>query len=62
MKMMRWVLFAAMFAVLTGCATTSGTSGSQVLNAESADEGVIKQKTEFKDLPAELQQCVAEGA
>jgi uncharacterized lipoprotein YajG len=61
MKKIKYVFIAAMFAMLTGCATTAGTTGFQAVNAESGDDGVIRQKTEFKDLPVEMQEAILNG-
>ena len=62
MKTSTYIILATLFAVLAGCATTGGTTGSQTLNAEIGDEGVIKQKTEFKDLPTEMQSVILYGS
>jgi hypothetical protein len=56
MKMIRYVLIAAMFAMVTGCATT------QAVTAENSDDGVIKQRTEFKDLSVEMQEAILYGS
>lgn len=58
MKMGRYVFWVGLFAVVTGCATTSATN--QALNAESGADS-IQQKTEFKDLPVEMQQVILQG-
>lgn len=60
MKKIRYVFVAALFAALTGCATTAATTGSQASSAETSDD-VIRQKTAFKDLPAEMQQAILHG-
>ena len=58
MKKVRYVVCAALFAMAAGCATTSGTSVTQ---AESTDDGTIKQKIEFKNLSEEMQNVILHG-
>ena len=58
MKKVGYILFAALFAMSAGCATTSGTTVTQ---AESTDDGIIKQKIEFKDLSEEMQNAILHG-
>ena len=56
------ILLAALIATLSGCATTSATTGSQLPATEAGDDGTIKQSTGFSDLPAEMQQAILLGA
>lgn len=62
MKKIRYVLIAAIFVMLTGCATTSGTTGSQAVNAENGEDGAIKQRSEFKALSVEMQETILYGS
>ena len=55
------ILLAALIATLSGCATISATTGSQLSIPEAGDDGTIKQMTGFSDLPAELQQAILLG-
>ncbi|HXE97575.1 MAG TPA: hypothetical protein VN642_14305 [Dongiaceae bacterium] len=61
MKKIRYVLIAASFAMLAGCATTAGTTGSQATPAESSDDGAFRQRAEFKDLSVEMQEVILYG-
>ncbi|KAF0218438.1 MAG: hypothetical protein FD174_2899 [Geobacteraceae bacterium] len=61
MKKIKFIFFAAIFGLITGCATTAGTTGNQVLSAEPEGDGVIRQKIQFKDLPAEMQDVISHG-
>ena len=58
MKTIRFILLAALLAASAGCATTTG---SQTSKADTSDDGAIRQKTTFKDLPAEMQLAILHG-
>jgi hypothetical protein len=61
MNIGRKLFIAAIFAVSTGCATTAGTTGKVQLNVDNNDDGIIRQRIEFKDLPAEMQESITNG-
>ncbi len=61
MKKIRYVLIAALFAMLSGCATTAGTTGSQTVNVDNGTDGTFRQRTEFKDLSVEMQETILYG-
>lgn len=58
MREMRYFFFAAVIAMLAGCATTAG---SQVPQAETVSDGGFTQREEFKDLPQEMQESILYG-
>lgn len=61
MEKMKCLVVAAILGVLTGCATTTVTTGDQTLSADPDGDGVIRQKTQFKDLPADMQETILHG-
>ncbi|RNC66647.1 MAG: hypothetical protein ED859_16330 [Desulfuromonadales bacterium] len=58
MKRIRFIFLAALLAASAGCATTVATTGSQTSSADTSDDGIIRQKSTFKDLPAETQLAI----
>lgn len=57
----RLILLASIVVMCAGCATTTAKIGNEIQQGAGAEEGGFKQKTEFKDLPVELQQVILGG-
>lgn len=61
MRMMKFIFLAAILGVLTGCVTTPVTTANQAMSVDPDGDGAVKQKTEFKDLPADMQEVIMHG-
>lgn len=61
MKKMKLILVAAIIGALTGCVTTSVPTGNHALPVDPDGDGTFKQKTDIKDLPADMQEAIMHG-
>ena len=61
MKISQCIIGVVMLGLVSGCATMGGTAGISTPAGEAAGESIIKQRTEFKDLPADMQEAITHG-
>jgi hypothetical protein len=60
MKISSYVFAIVMLGLVSACTTVRGTAGNPA-TVDAAGDSLIKQNTEFKDLPTDMREAITHG-